>query len=39
MYLKILPKKELSPHFQNTGFCDLWQHYDDLNVAIDPNIS
>ena len=36
---KLLPKKELSTRFQNTGCRDFWRDYDNLNVATDPNVS
>ena len=36
---KLLPKRELLPFFQNTVCRDFWQDYDNLNVAIDPNVS
>ena len=40
MHLKITTQKtELSPLFQNTVFRDFWRVYDNLNVAIDPNVS
>ena len=39
MHLKITIHKELSPLFQNSGFRDFWGDYDNLNVAVDPNVS
>ena len=39
MHLKITTQKELSPFFRNTGFRDFWRDYDNLYVAIDPNVS
>ena len=39
MNLKITAKGELSPLFQNMAFRDFRRDYDNLNVAIDPNMS
>ena len=36
---KLLPKKELSPLFQNTVCRDFQRDYETLNVAVDPNVS
>ena len=39
MHLKITTQNKLSPFFKIRFFRDFWWDYDNLSVAIDPNVS
>ena len=39
MHLKITPHKRVIAPFPKYGFRDFWRDYDNLNVAIDPDVS